>query len=224
MKASTSLLLASLTLTAIVPCAALAQDDYGDLDGDEPTKKTTTKQRKRPEVREITRGFYAKSNVGGSLYLGQFAGTVNPGTNVALGFGQDFLDQERQRVTQVLGTDAVGTAQRLLEREVAIVPEQVSNTLLLSASPRYFDQIHEIIEELDQPQSQVLIQVMLAEVTLDSTRDLGFEWSFAKNVGGGWNVGTGTDFALPSQTLYMEGGDLKLESPLGEPGSAPPRP
>jgi MscS family membrane protein len=27
----------------------------------------------------------------------------------------------------------------------------------------------------------------------------------------------GTDFALPSQTLYMEGGDLKLESPLGEP-------
>jgi type II secretory pathway component GspD/PulD (secretin) len=101
-------------------------------------------------------------------------------------------------VTQVLGTDAVGTAQRLLEHEVAIVPEQVSNTLLLSASPRYFDQIHEIIEELDQPQSQVLIQVMLAEVTLDSTRDLGFEWSFAKNVGGGWNVGTGTDFAVPA--------------------------
>jgi hypothetical protein len=50
MKASTSLLLASLTLTAIVPCAALAQDDYGDLDGDEPTKKTTTKQRKRRYV------------------------------------------------------------------------------------------------------------------------------------------------------------------------------
>jgi type II secretion system protein D len=109
-----------------------------------------------------------------------------------------FLDQERQRVTQVLGTDAVGTAQRLLEREVAIVPEQVSNTLLLSASPRYFDQIHQIIEELDQALPQVLIQVLLAEVTLDSTRDLGFEWSFAKNVGGGWNVGTGTDFAVPA--------------------------
>jgi len=45
MKASTSLLLASLSLTALVPCAALAQDDYGDLDGDEPTKKATTKQR-----------------------------------------------------------------------------------------------------------------------------------------------------------------------------------
>lgn len=103
MKASTSLLLASLSLTALVPCAALAQDDYGDLDGDEPTKKATTKQRKRPEVREITRGFYAKSNVGGSLYLGNFAGVVNPGTNVALGVGQDFVDQERMSAAWEVG-------------------------------------------------------------------------------------------------------------------------
>ena len=118
---------------------------------------------------------------------------------------RSFLDQERQRVTQVLGTDAVGTAQRLLEREVAIVPEQVSNTLLLSASPRYFEQIHQIIEELDQAQSQVLIQVLLAEVTLDSNRDLGFEWTFTKNVGNGWNVGTGTDFGIPTQMQNFGG-------------------
>jgi type II secretion system protein D len=118
---------------------------------------------------------------------------------------RSFLDQERQRVTQVLGADAVGTAQRLLEREVAIVPEQVSNTLLLSASPRYFDQIHQIIEELDQAQSQVLIQVLLAEVTLDSNRDLGFEWSFTKNLGNGWNVGTGTDFGIPTQMKNFGG-------------------
>jgi len=118
---------------------------------------------------------------------------------------RSFLDQERQRVTQVLGTDAVGTAQRLLEREVAIVPEQVSNTLLLSASPRYFEQIHQIIEELDQAQAQVLIQVLLAEVTLDSNRDLGFEWTFTKNVGNGWNVGTGTDFGIPNQLQNFGG-------------------
>jgi len=118
---------------------------------------------------------------------------------------RSFLDQERQRVTQVLGTDAVGTAQRLLEREVAIVPEQVSNTLLLSASPRYFEQIHQIIEELDQAQSQVLIQVLLAEVTLDSNRDLGFEWSFTKNLGNGWNVGTGTEFGIPTQMQNFGG-------------------
>ena len=134
------------------------------------------------------------------VYRLKNAQAVDVGTAV-----RSFLDQERQKVTQVLGTEAVGTAQRLLEREVAIVAEQVSNTLLLSASPRYFEQVHMIIEELDHPQPQVLIQVLLAEVTLDSNRDLGFEWSFAKNVGGGWNVGSSTDFGIPSQLQNFGG-------------------
>ena len=93
-----------------------------------------------------------------------------------------FLDQDRQRITQVLGQEAVGTAQRMLEREVAIVAETNSNTLLLSASPRYFGQVNNLIISLDQPRPQVLIQVLLAEVTLDSTQDLGVEWNITKTV------------------------------------------
>jgi type II secretion system protein D len=89
-----------------------------------------------------------------------------------------FLDQERQRVSQVLGQEAVGTAQRLLEREIAVVAEPISNTLLLSASPRYFDSIRNLIKELDMPQPQVLIQVLVAEVSLDSALDLGLEWTY----------------------------------------------
>jgi type II secretion system protein D len=91
---------------------------------------------------------------------------------------RNFLDQERQRVTQVLGAEAVGTAQRLLEREIAVVAEPQSNTLLLSASPRYFTEIAKLIEDLDQPQPQVLIQVLVAEVSLDSALDLGLEWTY----------------------------------------------
>jgi hypothetical protein len=45
--------------------------------------------------------------------------------------------------------------------EVAVVGEPISNTLLVSANPRYFEQIRAIIEELDKPQPQVLIQVLL---------------------------------------------------------------
>jgi type II secretion system protein D len=91
---------------------------------------------------------------------------------------RSFLDQERTRVSQALGAEAVGTAQRVLEREVAVVPEPVSNTLLISASPRYFDEIRDLIEELDQPQPQVLIQVLIAEVSLDNSLDLGLEWTY----------------------------------------------
>jgi general secretion pathway protein D len=91
---------------------------------------------------------------------------------------RNFLDQERLRTTQGLAPDEIGTAQRLLEREVAVVAEQLSNTLLVSANPRYFDQIKELIEELDRAQPQVLIQVLLAEVTLDRGLDLGMSWTY----------------------------------------------
>ena len=89
---------------------------------------------------------------------------------------QAFLDQAQQRVTSVLGAEAVGTAQRLLDEEVAIVAEPISNSLLVSASPRYFEQVQAMIEELDQPQKQVLIQVLLAEVTLDGSTEWGMQW------------------------------------------------
>src|SRR5436190_14924421 len=108
---------------------------------------------------------------------------------------RSFLDQERQRVTQVLGADAVGTAQRMLEQEVAIVAEDTSNALLLSANPRFFIQIKKIIDELDQPQPQVLIQVLLAEVSLDAARDLGIEWTVSGSIGAA-DIFAGTDLGL----------------------------
>ncbi|GAH63935.1 unnamed protein product, partial [marine sediment metagenome] len=56
-----------------------------------------------------------------------------------------FLDRERTRLTSTLGPDGMGAAQRLLEREVAVVSVASdgdaanANTLLISASPRYFE-------------------------------------------------------------------------------------
>lgn len=119
-----------------------------------------------------------------------------------------FLDQERQRVTQVLGADAVGAAQQMLEREVAVVGETNSNTLLLSASPRYFTQIQDLIRELDKSQPQVMIQVVLAEVALTEGRDIGLEW----NVTGGPTYSAGVNFGVASFakngfTAALTGGD-----------------
>jgi type II secretion system protein D len=115
-----------------------------------------------------------------------------------------FLDQERQRVTGALGPEAVGTVQRLLEREVAVVAVTNSNTLLVSANPRYFDEIKAIIDELDKPQQQVLIQVVIAEVTLDSLTDLGVEWSYSGSQGNSTYT-IGTDFNVKRDLLSMGG-------------------
>ncbi len=115
-----------------------------------------------------------------------------------------FLEQSRQRITEALGVEALGSAERQLEEEVAIVAEPVSNTLLLSASPRFFDEIYDMIEELDQPVPQVLIQVLLAEVTLDSTNDLGIEWITSGDIDG-TPFESSTDFGVP-QDLDTAGG------------------
>jgi type II secretory pathway component GspD/PulD (secretin) len=117
---------------------------------------------------------------------------------------RSFLDQERQKLIQTLGVDAASTAARLLDQEVAVVAEQTSNTLLLSANHRYFEQIREIIEELDAAQPQVLIQVLLAEVTLDNATELGIEWSYTGSKGD-VAYGIGTDFSVSDQLKSFGG-------------------
>ena len=113
-----------------------------------------------------------------------------------------FLDQARQRVQAVLGSEAVGTAQRLLDEEVAIVAEPTNNALLVSASPRYFEQVSQMIDQLDQPQRQVLIQVLLAEVTLDGSSDQGIDWAVSRDLISDaafpGEEGTGKDFSAGS--------------------------
>ena len=96
-----------------------------------------------------------------------------------------FLDQERQKAMQALGPDAAASAARMFDQEeIAVVAEPTSNTLLLSANQHYFAQVRKIVEDLDKPQPQVLIQVLLAEVTLDGETDLGVEWSVTGKKGG----------------------------------------
>lgn len=128
---------------------------------------------------------------------------------------QNFLDRERQKVTQSLGATGVGAAQRLLEQEVAVVavPSENtptnSNTLLLSASPRYFDTIKSLIRELDQAPPQVLIQVLLAEVTLDDSLDLGLDWSYQHKFGDA-NVKAGTNFGIQAEIQKFNGFNVSV--------------
>lgn len=62
-----------------------------------------------------------------------------------------------------------------IESEVVVVPEPVGNALIISATPRYFEQIIELVDGLDEQPPQVMIQVILAEVTLDNRHEFGVE-------------------------------------------------
>lgn len=90
---------------------------------------------------------------------------------------QAFIDQEQSRLQATLGPQSSGSLLRQLEREISVVGVPGSSRLILSASPRYIDKLSELIRELDTPPAQVQIQVLLAEVTLDSEDTWGIDFT-----------------------------------------------
>ena len=64
--------------------------------------------------------------------------------------------------------------QQLL-RNVVVIAEPVSNTVLISATPEYFGEVKRIIDRIDSQPPQVMIQVMIAEVQLNNAEEFGVE-------------------------------------------------
>ena len=62
-----------------------------------------------------------------------------------------------------------------IESEVVVVPEVVSNALIVSATPRYFGDIMELVTKLDAEPPQVMIQVLIAQVKLQDQDEFGIE-------------------------------------------------
>lgn len=95
----------------------------------------------------------------------------SPARDVADAINQ-FLTSQRD-VAQV-DPNLVSTVEQV-EREVIVVPELVSNSLLISATPRHYDEILELTQQLDQPPPQVIIQALIVEVVLDNNDEFGVE-------------------------------------------------
>jgi len=62
-----------------------------------------------------------------------------------------------------------------IERQVVVVAEPVSNSLIVAATPRYFDEIKKLVEDLDRRPPMVMIQVLMAEVDLTNNDEFGVE-------------------------------------------------
>ena len=69
-----------------------------------------------------------------------------------------------------------------LERQIIVVAEPNSNSLLISATPRYLRDIQEMITRIDAAQQQVVIQALIVEVTLDNTDEFGIEMGFQDSI------------------------------------------
>lgn len=60
---------------------------------------------------------------------------------------------------------------------VRVVPDQRSNSLLIQANVHFFPQVIKLIEELDAPTAQVMIEARIVEVSSDFLDRMGVRWS-----------------------------------------------
>ena len=89
---------------------------------------------------------------------------------------KDFFDQEEQVLSDMSDEEA---RSRAAERQVSIASigdaEQGSSQLLIGTHQRMNDRTMRLIEELDRPEPQVMISVLIAEVKLTDSMELGIE-------------------------------------------------
>jgi type II secretion system protein D len=98
-----------------------------------------------------------------------------PAQDVANSITQ-FLSSQRQLIQQQLLFNQAISPFEQIEREVIVVPELVTNSLIVSATPRYYDEILQVIQDLDFRPPMVMVQVLIAEVQLDELFEFGVEW------------------------------------------------
>ncbi|MFA6044385.1 MAG: secretin N-terminal domain-containing protein, partial [Phycisphaerales bacterium] len=88
-----------------------------------------------------------------------------------------YFQGESDKARLTLGNERTGSLEKRLEEEVTVVGDDASNKLVISTSPRYMESVLKIVDELDQSPPQVMIQVLLAEVTIDAAEQWGVDFS-----------------------------------------------
>ncbi len=94
-----------------------------------------------------------------------------PAVEVAAAINE-LLQSERQ--VEEIGIEQVSPF-RQMEREVIVVPEPVTNSLIISSTPRFFEDMMKLVEQLDERPPMVVIQVLLAAVRLGCDEEFGIE-------------------------------------------------
>ncbi len=121
----------------------------------------------------------------------------SPAANVATSITA-FLQSQSDLATQA-NQGLVSNFQQF-EREVIVVAEANSNSLLISATPRYYDDILKIVEKIDMDQQQVVIQALLVEVELTTNDEFGVELGIQDSLlfdRGGSSVANGLTTLVP---------------------------
>ncbi len=105
--------------------------------------------------------------------------------------------QQTTGATTRLSSQSLQTASDLAGL-VSIIADPDTNSLLVRTSPIHYERVKLVLEELDKPVAQVLIKVLIAEVTHDKGYDIGTEFSVLNIRPSGLGQDVGTSFNIPT--------------------------
>ncbi|HEY5999254.1 MAG TPA: type II secretion system secretin GspD, partial [bacterium] len=80
---------------------------------------------------------------------------------------------------------------------VVVVPDKDTNSLIVQTAAWFYPTVEDVIRKLDQMPKQVLIEMLIAEITLDDTNEFGINWALT---GQGAVKAPGETFNLTSAT------------------------
>lgn len=91
-----------------------------------------------------------------------------------------------------------------------IVVDTDRNALIIVGSAQDYERIRPLLAKLDVPPLEVLIEVTVAELTLNNSDNLGIEWSLGSSIGGGLTQSLGTSSNVVTATGTSGGAGLSV--------------
>lgn len=109
----------------------------------------------------------------------------------------------------------------MFEGEVSVTPDQPTNSLVVSSSPRDFAQLRVLVDQLDRPRRQVFIEAVIMDLAVSDINDLGLSWhgGATPDLGGGGTstlVGgfySGRSVAFPADPSVLQGFAMGVRGP-----------
>jgi len=87
----------------------------------------------------------------------------------------DWLDQREALFDEQLEASPESPA-AYFNREVIVVAEPISNSIIISATPEWFEEVKHVVQSLDRKPPMIKIDVMIAAVAMDDLYELGAEF------------------------------------------------
>ncbi|MDR1491945.1 MAG: hypothetical protein LBT05_04395 [Planctomycetaceae bacterium] len=122
---------------------------------------------------------------------------------------QTFLQNERQLRQQA----QVGVGEYdLFNSEIIITAESSTNSLMVSTTPRYFEQLRKMIQVLDERPPMVQIQVVIAEIDISSMNEFGIELGLQDSILFDRSVLNSGDFQTINTVTQSVGGGSNVQN------------